>query len=94
MKSVLNVLREAGFADADWVELGLQLIGRFDLSTIRADHGKANHCMMETISQWLKSDPKASWEKLADAVTKVGGYGEATAAIVREKAGIPPTCMF
>ena len=94
MKSVLNVLREARFADADWVELGLQLIDRFDLSTIRADHGKANHCMMETISQWLKSDPKASWEKFADAVTKVGGYGEATAANVREKAGIPPTCMF
>ena len=94
MKNVRNVLHEARFADADWAELGLQLIDRFDLSTIRADHGKANHCMMETISQWLKSDPKASWEKLTDAVTKVGGYGEATAAIVREKAGIPPTCMF
>ena len=94
VKNVRNVLHEARFVDADWAELGLQLIDRFDLSTIRADHGKANHCMMETISQWLKSDPKASWEKLVDAVTKVGGYGEATAAIVREKAGIPPTCMF
>ena len=94
MKNVLNVLREARFADADWTELGLQLIDRFDLSTIKADHGKANLCMIDTISQWLAKDSKPSWEKLADAVTKVGGYGEATAAIVREKAGIPPTCMF
>ena len=94
VKNVLNVLREARFADADWAELGLQLIDRFDLSTIRADHGKANLCMMETISQWLKSDPKASWEKLNDTIPKVGGYGEATAAIVWEKAGIVHTGML
>ena len=94
VKNVLNVLREARFADTDWAELGLQLIDRFDLAALKADHGKANHCMMETISQWLKSDPKASWEKLADAVTKVGRYGEATAAIVWEKAGIVHTGML
>ena len=96
MKNVLNVLRGAGFADADWAELGLQLIQHFELATIRADHSQANHCMIETISQWIKSDPKASWEKLAEAVPKVGGYGEATAASVREKAGMVQTgtCMF
>ena len=88
VKDVLNVLREAGFADADWAELGLQLIDHFDLSTIKADHGQANLCMIETISQWLKSDLEASWEKLADAIPKVRGYGEATAANVRHP------CMF
>ena len=93
-KNVLNVLREAGFADSDWAELGLQLIDRFASSTIKADHGQAGLCMIETISQWLAKDTKTSWEKLADAVTKVGGYGEATANIVRQKTGILPTCMF
>ena len=93
VKNVLNVLREAGFADVGWAELGLQLINHFELATIKADHGQANYCMIETISQWLKSDPKASWQKLAEAVSKVGGYGEATAASVREKAGIAHTGM-
>ena len=94
MKNVLNVLREARFADAGWAELGLQLINYFELATIKADHGQANLCMIETISQWLKSDTTPSWEKLAEAVSKVGGYGEATAASVQEKAGILQTCMF
>ena len=93
-KNILNVLREAGFADSDWAELGLQLIDRFASSTIKADHGQAGCCMIETISQWLAKDTKASWEKLAEAIRKVGGYGEATAASVQEKAGIFPTCMF
>ena len=94
MKNVLNVLREAGFADADWAELGLQLTDHFDLSTIKADHGQANLCLIDTISKWLKSDPKASWEKLAKSLPKVRGYGEATAAMVQEKAGIVHTGMF
>ena len=94
LRNVRNVLHEARFSDADWAELGLQLIDRFDLSTIKADHGQANLCMIETISQWLKMDHEASWEKLAEAVVKVGGYGEATAVIVRKKAEILHTCMF
>ena len=94
MKNVLNVLREAGFAGAGWAELGLQLINHFELATIKADHGQANLCMIETISQWLKSDTKASWEKLAEALVNVEGYGEATADIVRQKAGIVHTGMF
>ena len=94
LRNVLNVLCEAGFADADWAELGLQLIDHFDLSTIRADHGQVNLCLIDTISQWLKSDPKASWEKLSVSLPKVKGYGEATADIVRKKAGIVHTGMF
>lgn len=90
----MNVLYEAKFADGDWVQLGLQLIDRFDSTTIKADHGQAILCTIETISQWLKTDREASWEKLAEAVTKVRGYGEATADIIRQKAGIIHTCMF
>ena len=44
--------------------------------------------MIDAISQWLQSDLKASWEKLAEAITKVGGYGEATVKAVQQKAGI------
>ena len=87
-RSILNVLHEAGFADAHWELLGEQLIKRSALFTIRANHhGHASLCMIDTISQWLRTDLEASWEKLAGAVANVE-YGEATANRVWEKAGI------
>ena len=43
--------------------------------------------MIDTISQWVRTDLEASWVKLAEAVTKVAGYGEATAKSVRQNAG-------
>ena len=39
-------------------------------------------------SGYMQSDIEASWEKLAEAVTNVGGYGEATAKAVLQKARI------
>ena len=88
-KNILNVLHEAKFADADWKLLGQQLIEATALQNINANnHGNSSHCMIDTISQWLRNDTKASWEKLAGAIPKVGGYGEATADIVRQKAEI------
>ena len=44
--------------------------------------------MSDTISCWLRNDLIGFWERLAAAVSKVEGYGEATANIVRQKAGI------
>ena len=49
--------------------------------------------MIDTISQWLRTDTDASWEKLAEAVAKVENYGKATAAVVQEKAGLVQTRM-
>ena len=95
VKNVVNVLHEANFADGDWEQLGQQLIDRASLTTIRVNrHGNSNLCMIDTIDQWLKTDTEPSWEKLAKAVAKVGGYGEATADIVWKKAGIVHTGMF
>ena len=88
VRNGLNVLHEAGFSDGDWYQLGQQLIEMASLKTIKANHHEASNCMIDTISQWLQTDLKASWEKLAEAVTKVGGYGEATAKAVQQKAGI------
>ena len=94
VRNVVNVLHEAQFADGDWAQLGLQLIDHFDSTTIRADHDRASDCMSHTISQWLRTDTAKSWEKLAEALVNVEGYGEATADIVRQKAGIVHTGMF
>ena len=86
----MNVLHEAGFSDGDWFQLGQQLIETTNLKTIEANYRKVSDCMIHTMSQWLQSDLKASWEKLAEAVPKVEGYGEATAKAVRQ-AGIGKT---
>ena len=94
-KAVVNVLHEAMFADGDWAQLCLQLIDDATLKIIGANHpDDISLCIIYTISHWLRSDPSASWEKLAATVVKVEGYGEATADIVRQKAGIVHTCMF
>ena len=90
-KNVLNVLHETGFSDGDWFQLGHQLIKTADLNAIETNRCKVSHCMIDTISQWLQSDTEASWEKLAEAVSKVGGYGESTAKAVLQKAGIGKT---
>ena len=94
-RNILNVLQEAKFADVHWELLGQWLIGGPALLNIRANHqGDSSLCMIDTILQWLRTDLETSWEKLAEAVAKVVGYGEATAAIVRQKAGIVHTGMF
>ena len=85
VRNVLNVLHEAGFSDGDWYQRGQQLIEMADLKTIDANRHKVSDCMVDTISQWLQSDIEASWEKLAEAVSKVGGYGEVTAKAVQQK---------
>jgi len=91
----MNVLREAKFSAGHWEQLGLQLTDCASLTTIKAKrHGDPSLCMRDTISQWLRTDTKRSWEKLADAVTWTGEYGEATAASVLQKAGVVRTCML
>ena len=85
VKNALNILHEAGFSDGDWYQLGQQLIETADLRRIKASDHEPSNCMIDTIAQWLQSDVEASWEKLAEAVSKVGGYGEATAKAVQQK---------
>ena len=93
-RNILNVLHDAEFADAHWELLGEQLIKHSALLNIRANrHGEVSLCMIDTISQWLRTDIEPSWEKLAKAVAKVEQYGEATADSVREKAGIGMFCL-
>ena len=89
-KNIVNVLHEAGFADAHWMLLGQQLIEHTAaLQNIDANRrGDPHLCTIDTISQWLRTDLEASWEKLAGAVAKVQQYGETTADVVRRKAGI------
>ena len=92
VKNIVNVLHVAKFSDGDWELLGLQLIEHTDLTTIEAKrYGKPGLCMMDMVSQWLRNESEASWDKLAEAVEKVEGYGQATAKVVRREAEIGKT---
>ena len=94
-KNIINVLHAAQTADADWERIGMQLIESRALKTIRANRrGEASLCMMDTISQWLRTDLHPSWEKLAEAVESVEDYGKATAEAVRRNAGIGETSLY
>ena len=91
-RNILNVLHAAQIADADWERIGMQLIEGHALKNIRANrHGEASLCMIDTISQWVRTDLDRSWEKLAEAVQNVEDYGKATADVVRRNAGIGKT---
>ena len=90
----MNVLHQAKVSDGHWEQLGLQLIEHAALTTIKANQHDSSICMIETISQWLRTNTEASWEKLAAAVAEVVGYGKATAHTVLQKAKIVLTCMF
>ena len=56
-RNVLSVLHKADFADAHWELLSEQLIERYTLLNIRANHhGDSSLCMIDTIAQWLRTD--------------------------------------
>jgi hypothetical protein len=59
-------------AISKWYDLGLQLgLPDATLTEIRLDPDTGSHLRM-MLSKWLSYDPKASWEKLANALTRIG----------------------
>jgi len=89
---VTNILHvhDVGFTAADWEHLGLQLkIRESVLNIIKEDHSDDPECCLNDMaSSWLQTESKTSWKKLAEAVAKVEKYGERTAEVVWQKAGI------
>ena len=88
VKNILITLHKGKFTDGKWFELGQQLIANAALKAIEANHGGGSHLMIDMISLWLRSNLKASWETLTEAVEMLEKYGEKTAKIVQKEAGI------
>ena len=56
-----------------WYDLGLQLrLSPSTLDTIAADDQTSDDCKRTMLKKWLQSDPEASWERLAAALTLIG----------------------
>ena len=69
-------------AGTQWYDLGIQLrLSPSTLDTIASDHQTADDCKRVMLKKWLQSDPEASWEKLATALTLIGH--ETTSAAIR-----------
>lgn len=55
----------------------------------KEDHSDdPERCLKDMASSWLQTESDASQEKLAEAAAKVEKYGERTAEVVWQKAGI------
>ena len=78
------VLALKSVAGTQWYDLGLQLkLSPSILDTIAADHQTSDDRKRMMLSKWLHSDPEASWERLAAALTLIGH--ETTATNVRSQ---------
>ena len=81
LRDVVIALKDV--AGTQWYDLGLQLkLPPSILDTIAAHHNADDHKRM-MLRKWLQSDPEASWERLAAALTLTGH--ESTAANVRSQ---------
>ena len=82
LRDVILALKDV--AGTQWYDLGLQLrLSPSTLDTIASDHQTADDCKRVTLRKWLQSDPEASWEKLAAALTLIGH--ETISATIRRK---------
>jgi len=67
LKDLNNHVREAVIAD--WYDLGVQLDLEDKLDEIQANKpSNTKECCTEMFKFWRRSDPKASWKKLIEAL--------------------------
>ena len=58
-----------------WFSLGVHLgIATDYLKCVESDHPNPERCKIEVIDRWLRYDPEATWNKLAQAVEDMGGH--------------------
>jgi uncharacterized protein (DUF1800 family) len=88
LRDVIVALKDV--AGTQWYDLGLQLrLSPAILDTIAADHQTADDCKRIMLRKWLQSDPEASWERLAAALTLTGHM--AAAAVIRSQFSLVTT---
>ena len=76
----------------DWRTLGVHLaVPKDELSKINARFdGERGRCKKRVLDWWLTNDPQPSWEKLAQALEKMGPHEELVQWIWRKFVTSPP----
>jgi uncharacterized protein (DUF1800 family) len=88
LREVVLALKDV--AGTQWYDIGLQLrLSPSILDTIAADHQTADDCKRMMLRKWLQSDPEASWERLAAALTLTGHM--TAAAVIRSQFSLVTT---
>ena len=86
MNSIHDVLNEEDFDESNWQLLGNNLgLSAARLKGIEATHignlsGAQVHALIAVLSMWLRHDLGACWDRLAQALQKIG-YPKIAAAI-------------
>uniref|UniRef100_A0A1X7SP34 Death domain-containing protein n=1 Tax=Amphimedon queenslandica TaxID=400682 RepID=A0A1X7SP34_AMPQE len=79
----MMILQEKEFPDYKWFDFGLKLDVCYNqLQVIKNDTRDSHPCLRECLAEWLKTDDKATYKKLIDAVK---GIGECAVADTIEK---------
>ena len=61
----------------DWHQLGTQLkVPDHKLRTIDGDYNKSERKLNETLQYWLKNDDESSWEKICEALKRIGDHAK------------------
>ena len=82
LRDVVLALKDV--AGTQWYDLGLQLkLPPSTLDAIAADHQATDDCKRAMLRKWLQSDPEATWERLAAALTLTGH--KTAAAVIRRQ---------
>ena len=96
LPDIVLLLKDA-LTGTQWYDLGLQLrLPSSTLDTIATHSDHEQNLMM--LREWLQTDPEASWDKLADALTMIGQKATATTtrcqlAIHGSKSDSKPTIL-
>ena len=65
----------------NWHELGIQLqVPLFILEKIDEDYRLSERKLSEVLGYWLRNDRSPSWDKICEALQRIGGFGR----LVRE----------
>ena len=65
----------------DWYELGIQLnVPAHQLKAIRRENPTEPMKMAEVLQYWLDNET-ATWEKIIEALQRIGGHGNVVASL-------------
>ena len=69
---VKNALKESGFSEAGWEDLGIELeLDPNELGAINSDHSNASTCLRKCLEKWLRGLNR-TWEVLGRALERIG----------------------
>ena len=72
LRDLMVILREA---QTGWHDVGTQLdVPHHELARIEKENTEITRRLKEMLHYWLKNDEEPTWEKIREALVRIGGY--------------------